>query len=894
VLVALRWPIVAAWIAAAVAAVVFLPTLGGAGASPLDDIVPADSRALQASERATELFGAPAATDVVVVHRNPDGLSRQTLEAHVKRARRTIESDREGKRILGAVPLVNVPLPGVSWPERGTTAIDYLFVDPGENLAGRLEAGQDYLRSLPVRPEGRMGVTGAAPARVAQFDVIQDALPTVEIATVVAILLMAFLYFRSLLAPLVTLGTAALAYVIAVRLLAFAGERLDTQVPQEIEPLLVVLLLGLVTDYTVFYLAEARRRMLRGEDRLTAARAATAKVGPTVLTAGVIVAACSAALLAGKLEFFRVFGPGLALCALVVTAVSLTLVPALLGILGPRLFGRAVREAEPLDPVTGEETAIRSPVPPGLTPRQRERNRRRFAGTLGAVRAARRTARAEGRSSASLLASRLLVSRPVSLLVALACIAGLGWAAKDDLSLDLGVSYVRALPQSTEARSAGDDAAAGFGPGILAPTEIVVEQPGIGGRRDALAKVGEEIASQPGIAQVIGPELQLDGLPDLLVTPDGAAARFVLFPEDSPTGADAIDAVGAVRDDFPGMLREAGLPAGARVSFGGETALADETVDAVVTDLQRIAIAVAIVSFVLLALFLRALVAPVALLLGGALGFLAALGLTGLAAEALWGQDELTYYVPLVGLVLVAALGSDYNVFIAGRIRSEARVRRLREAIAVAAPEASRAITVAGLTLAATFALLYVVPLRPFRELALLLCFGVLIDALVVRPLLIPALISLLGRAAFWPSRAVRPSDEEEVLERIAVLSGTDTDQARSMARATLCVLGERIGERQARELGAHLPDELADVLRDPDGCEPFGYAEFIDRVARREGVDAQTAARDAGAVMATLREVVPGTELDYVRAALSDDYRPLLDDIRGDERFARRGTPVS
>ena len=115
-IVALRWPLVLGWIAAAVAAVVLLPSLGGAGASPLDDIVPEDSPALRASERATELFGAPAATDVVVVQRDPQGLSAEALKRHVEQAKASFDRpDQEG--VLGAVPLVNVNLPGLEWRE---------------------------------------------------------------------------------------------------------------------------------------------------------------------------------------------------------------------------------------------------------------------------------------------------------------------------------------------------------------------------------------------------------------------------------------------------------------------------------------------------------------------------------------------------------------------------------------------------------------------------------------------------------------------------------------------------------------------------------------------------------------------------------------------------------
>jgi putative drug exporter of the RND superfamily len=103
--------------------------------------------------------------------------------------------------------------------------------------------------------------------------------------------------------------------------------------------------------------------------------------------------------------------------------------------------------------------------------------------------------------------------------------------------------------------------------------------------------------------------------------------------------------------------------------------------------------------------------------------------------------------------VMLVGLGSDYNVLIAGRIREETRRRSLRDAVAAGALSASRTITVAGITLAATFGLLAIVPLRPFRELALLMSLGVLIDALIVRSVLVPALIALAGRLSWWPSR---------------------------------------------------------------------------------------------------------------------------------------------
>jgi RND superfamily putative drug exporter len=110
------------------------------------------------------------------------------------------------------------------------------------------------------------------------------------------------------------------------------------------------------------------------------------------------------------------------------------------------------------------------------------------------------------------------------------------------------------------------------------------------------------------------------------------------------------------------------------------------------------------------------------------------------------GHDDVTYYVPFAASVLLLSLGSDYNVFVVGRIWQSARERPMREAIAEEAPRTSTTITTAGLTLAGSFALLAIIPLRPMRELALALSLGILLDTFVVRSLLVPSLLALFRR----------------------------------------------------------------------------------------------------------------------------------------------------
>src|SRR6478735_6937281 len=115
VVVTLRVPIVLAWIAALIASLVMLPWLGGSSSAPLDDIIPAQSKAVAAQQRALELFGSTVATDTLLVDRNPQGLTRPLLEAHARQAQAASrgQSARELHGVRMALPIANAPVPGV-------------------------------------------------------------------------------------------------------------------------------------------------------------------------------------------------------------------------------------------------------------------------------------------------------------------------------------------------------------------------------------------------------------------------------------------------------------------------------------------------------------------------------------------------------------------------------------------------------------------------------------------------------------------------------------------------------------------------------------------------------------------------------------------------------------
>jgi RND superfamily putative drug exporter len=317
------------------------------------------------------------------------------------------------------------------------------------------------------------------------------------------------------------------------------------------------------------------------------------------------------------------------------------------------------------------------------------------------------------------------------------------------------------MPPASDVARAGAAAAAGFAPGILAPAEVLVIGPGAGSQNAAANRLERALRRQPGVASVVGPSVLLfpvgqnqpaDSAPNPMIARDGDAIRFALVYDTDPLNATAIGQVRVLTARLPQLGKAAGLH-GVQYEVGGQSALTGDAINATASDLWRVGLAIVLVTLLLLVLFLRALLAPVYLLAASLLAVLATLGLTVVICDAMFGSTDLVYFVPFAAGVLLVSLGSDYNVFVVGRIWAAARSLPARDAVAVATPRASRAITTAGVALAVSFGLLAAIPLAQFRQLAIIMATGVWLDTVVVRSLLVPSLVALTGRAGMWPGR---------------------------------------------------------------------------------------------------------------------------------------------
>jgi RND superfamily putative drug exporter len=280
-----------------------------------------------------------------------------------------------------------------------------------------------------------------------------------------------------------------------------------------------------------------------------------------------------------------------------------------------------------------------------------------------------------------------------------------------------------------------------------------------------LARVVDVTEKVPGIAQVTVLRQQpgaagagaATGAP---VVVDGRVqVRAVLQP-----AADTPQAQAVVQ-----RLRTAVDQVGTDVLVGGQSAINLDVRTATDRDLRVIVPAVLVVILLVLALLLRSLVAPLLLVVANVLSFGATIGVSALVFNHLLDLPGADPAIPLYAFVFLVALGIDYSIFLMTRVREESRRRGTRTGVLVGLVVTGGVITSAGVVLAATFGALATLPLLFLLQIAFIVAFGVLLDTIVVRSLLVPALAHDLGRRTWWPSRLSRAAARPNRGDLVAV-----------------------------------------------------------------------------------------------------------------------------
>ena len=548
------------------------------------------------------------------------------------------------------------------------------------------------------------GLTGNAAISVDSTKDFDHAEGIIALATVLLILALLGLVFRSVIIAVFPIVVIGIVHQMAQAITADLADWFHFVVGPELAPLLVVVMFGVGTDYIVFLLFRHREHIARGDAPAASLRVSVARVGEVIASAAATVIAAFAALLVASLESLRTLAPGLIVGVLLMLLAALTLVPAIFSLLGGALFW---------------PTAPKAPSPAHRTRSER----------LGAM-VARHPA--------------VVLTVWTALLVALS-LGALGYQTT--------YNQLAELPSTTPSQQAFNTMASSFPPGFLGPTDVfVTSDTATPLDTAAIGALGDRLARTTGVSTVLPASY----------TADGEQALVQVLLENDPYST-------AAMNDVSGPVRSAAQDSvpGATVLVGGTTSQLVDVRAALKHDMLRIfPLALAIVA-VILALLLRALVAPLYLLVGVVLTYTATLGVITLVFVGGFGFDGLDFTIPIVAYLFVMAIGTDYNILIASRLREEFHAGKPpREASRLAIVHGAPAVSAAALILAGTFASLILTGIQLLEEIGLAVALGVLLAANILAARIVPTLAALRGWHFWWPHRTheLVAADREELL----------------------------------------------------------------------------------------------------------------------------------
>ncbi|GGV76506.1 MMPL family transporter [Streptomyces thermoviolaceus] len=596
-------------------------------------------------------------------------------------------------RLAGRTGVVGTPSPALpSEDGLALEAVVQLEPDLGHGLSDVVDAVRETAKSVPGTTAQVAGPAASQVDLSGAFAGIDGLLLGVALAAVLVILL---LVYRSVLLPFVIIIGSVFALGLACAIVYALADHGAVRVDGQVQGILSILVIGAATDYALLLAARFREELAERGDRFAAARAAVRRSFGAITASAATVALGLLTLLASDLTNNRALGPVGAVGIVCAVLSALTFLPAVLALLGRSAYW-------PARPTTPDTSA-------------------------------------EGRGVWRRVAA-VVDRRPRRVWVVTALALAVFAAFAPSLSakgVPLDEIFVNDAPSVAAQRTLGEHFPGGSGN----PVVIIADA-------DHRAEVTAAARATKGVdsADAVSASGRPGGGEPLVV--DGRVRIDAVL-------RDAADSDAAKKTVERLRARVHAIP-GADALVGGYTAQQYDTQQTAAADRTLIVPVVLAVILLILVLLLRSLLVPVLLVATVALNFLATLGVSTLVFEHLFGFSGTDASVPLYGFVFLVALGVDYNIFLMSRVREEALTLGTRQGVLRGLTTTGGVITSAGVVLAATFAALMVIPLAFLVQVAFIVAFGVLLDTLVVRSLLVPALVIDIGPRAWWPGALAR------------------------------------------------------------------------------------------------------------------------------------------
>jgi len=684
-IVAKRWWVLAFWLVAAVAIVALSPSLSSVESTDQSSFLPKSYESIKAMDAAKQVSPQSQDASDIIVFKPAAGGELSTVDTQ---AAQTIVSQLNTRHI-GHVAMVVSSAQQLS-PDRHLQLATVLYNGDG-NSADVVNAVKDVRSAVHSLISGTgltANVTGEVAIGYDSQGASEKALKIVGIGTLLLVLALPALIFRSPLAGLLPVVAVGIVSFIANALIADAATWFHFKVNQQLSVIFTVVLFGIGTDYILFLLFRYRERLRSGEHGREAVSFALARAGEAILSAALVVLTSFTALFFAKFGIFSSMAPGLVICVAVMMLAALTLVPALVAIVGTKVFWPSKAwQSQSLNP------------------------------------------------SVSKRVGGLVAARPaIVTLVVTAFLVGLSLFA---LGYKADFSSFSKPAQGTESAAGYSDLLAAFPAGVTNPAQVFVTstQPVTSASLQPLVR---ELTQAKGVATV---------LPATLL-PNGKAAMLSVILKDDPYSAAAISNVA-------GPIRTAAHTANnstTNVYVGGATSVFADIQDVTARDLRVLFPIAAVFIFLILAILLRSLVAPIFLLITVGLGYMATLGATTLIFERIGHAPGLIFFIPLFMYLFVVAIGTDYNILTMTRLREEVREgRKPHEAADLTVEHSSATVVSAGLILAATFGSLLLAGMGALSQMGSAVAIGVMLAAFVIAPFLIPSVSAVLGYSVWRP-----------------------------------------------------------------------------------------------------------------------------------------------
>jgi len=848
-----RWPLVIGWVAVAAIVTLVAPNIDSVAVNDQRAFLPSSAPSLDAIETVKRYFPDKVApsSGVLVID------AGKGKRADAGPAKQFIADTTAWLQGPDKPPVIDQVLSPTSADERtakalisedgqvGLIVVRFSKVGTEEVTRQAIVAVNDRLATAPDGVSA--AITGDAAIIGAYDEATRKSMDSTTGITILLVIVILLLVYRSPVSPIIPLLTISLAYLISRGVVALLADSVMT-VSGYTNIFLIVILFGAGTDYCLFLISRFREELADTHETGAAVERTVSTVGETIASsAGTVVVGLSTMALA-ELGLFNTTGPSVAVGVVIALLAGLTFTPALLSILGERTFwprkarhmgegrfwhawaGRVT--SRPLIPLVGTLVVL---VPLAIYGQGQTRDfdlLQDLPPTMDAHRGFDTLAThlgpgtmqpltlvvtdPKGFGTADGLARMQQIQTRVQAVASVDTVRSLTGSLQEGQTLSVdkqltdqiegirdGIAQLDLLRSKGYAQSAGtqpdqqviQQAAAGLLDLFSYLQQLGREypqaqtDPGYQQAMKALAGLAQVAGVTPGTAPTaadsLNPELLaalpagleqvaagLEGLrttfaaqPGALMLPatylatneelralktsylstDSTATRFQVVLNVGPYAPAALEAVG--------RLRAAVNQDGAAGVVEGSSAIVADLQASSNRDMVRVVIWVLAGVFVVLVLLLRALVAPLYLILTILLSYGATLGIVRVVFQDILGSSGVTWWVPIFMFVMLVALGMDYNIFLMGRVKEEVATSGNREGVRIAVARTGGIITSAGIIMAGTFAAMMSASILGLVQVGFAVAVGILLDTFVVRTALVPAIAVLLGRWSWWPRR---------------------------------------------------------------------------------------------------------------------------------------------